>query len=69
MEFSIFDHVNRSWQVVKEWVQELILYQFVVSSGTWIEWNISDNGQSTYEEMHFESCKKSCFTNLGYGIR
>jgi len=27
--------------------------------GRLIEWNFSENGRSSYEEMHFENCKKS----------
>ena len=61
LEFSIFDDVHRSRQVVLERVQKLILYQFVVLQGTLIRESFSENGQSTYAEMHFEICKKKTY--------
>ena len=28
-------------------------------AGSVTEWSFSENGQGSYEEMHFENCKKS----------
>jgi len=36
-----------------------MLYQFVVPDSTLIQWSITENGQSTYEEIHFENGQKS----------
>ena len=65
LKFRFFNQVRRSWQVVYDWVWQLILHQVVVSWSSVTEWSFSENGQSTYAETHFENWKKSIFWTFG----
>ncbi len=58
-EITFCDHV-RMWTFLRyKRAQKLSLHQYVVVYSTSIQWSFSEFGRSTFEDMHFENCKKS----------